>query len=67
MKRYTIEQFMATISIAGASFSADEKRILFSSNATGIFNAYTLPVEGAARASDPVRIGQYIFRQLFPS
>ena len=37
---------MATISIAGASFSADEKRILFSSNASGIFNAYTLPVEG---------------------
>ncbi|MEO5655113.1 MAG: S9 family peptidase [Nitrosospira sp.] len=46
MKRYTIEQFMATISIVGASFSADEKHILFSSNASGIFNAYTLPVEG---------------------
>jgi Tol biopolymer transport system component len=45
-KRYTIEQFMATTSIMGASFSADEKRILFTSNATGIFNAYTLPVEG---------------------
>ncbi|MBN9127071.1 MAG: S9 family peptidase, partial [Nitrosospira sp.] len=37
---------MATTSIMGASFSADEKRILFTSNATGIFNAYTLPVEG---------------------
>jgi dipeptidyl aminopeptidase/acylaminoacyl peptidase len=37
---------MATTSVMGASFSADEKRILFSSNATGIFNAYTLPVEG---------------------
>lgn len=46
MKRYTIEQFMATTSMLGASFSADEKRILFSSNASGIFNAYTLPVEG---------------------
>jgi dipeptidyl aminopeptidase/acylaminoacyl peptidase len=45
-QRYTIEQFMATTSVMGASFSADEKRILFSSNATGIFNAYTLPVEG---------------------
>jgi dipeptidyl aminopeptidase/acylaminoacyl peptidase len=45
-KRYTIEQFMATTSISGASFSKDEKRILFSSNATGIFNAYTLPVTG---------------------
>jgi dipeptidyl aminopeptidase/acylaminoacyl peptidase len=45
-KRYTIDQFMATTSLAGASFSADEKRILFHSNATGIFNAYTLPVSG---------------------
>lgn len=46
MKRYTIEQFMATTSIMGASFSADEERILFSSNESGIFNAYTLPVTG---------------------
>ncbi|MEO8768342.1 MAG: prolyl oligopeptidase family serine peptidase [Nitrosospira sp.] len=46
MKRYTIEQFMATTSMLGASFSADERRILFTSNATGIFNAYTLPVGG---------------------
>ena len=43
-KQYTIEQFMATVNIAGASFSADEKRVLFSSNASGIFNAYVLPV-----------------------
>lgn len=45
-KRYTIEQFMATTTVTGASFSHDEKRILFSSNASGIFNAYTLPVGG---------------------
>jgi dipeptidyl aminopeptidase/acylaminoacyl peptidase len=45
-KRYTIEQFMATTSVSGASFSRDEKQILFSSNASGIFNAYVLPVAG---------------------
>ena len=45
-KQYTIEQFMATTSVSGASFSADEKRILFSSNQTGIFNVYTVPVAG---------------------
>ncbi|MBI3716678.1 MAG: S9 family peptidase [Betaproteobacteria bacterium] len=45
-KRYTIEQFMATVSMGGTSFSADEKRVLFHSNATGIFNVYTLPVGG---------------------
>jgi hypothetical protein len=45
-KRYTIEQFMATTSISGASFSKDEKQILFSSNESGIFNAYAMPVSG---------------------
>jgi len=45
-KRYSIEQFMATTSIGGASFSADEKRILYSSNASGIFNVYSMPVGG---------------------
>ena len=51
MKRYSIEQFMATTSLLGASFSADEKRVLFSSNETGIFNAYTLPVGGGGSES----------------
>ena len=45
-KQYTIEQFLDTTSISGASFSADESRILFSSNKTGIWNAYTVPVAG---------------------
>jgi dipeptidyl aminopeptidase/acylaminoacyl peptidase len=45
-KRYTIEQFMATTSIGGASFSKDEKKILFSSNESGIFNVYAMPVGG---------------------
>ncbi|WP_422013031.1 prolyl oligopeptidase family serine peptidase [Roseateles sp.] len=45
-KRYTIEQFMATVNIGGASFSADESRILFHSNESGIFNVYAMPVGG---------------------
>lgn len=45
-RQYTIEQFMATTALGGASFSADEKRILFHSNESGIFNAYTLAVTG---------------------
>ena len=43
---YTIEQFMGTTSVNGASFSPDETRILFSSNATGVFNVYSVPVGG---------------------
>src|SRR5712692_1377887 len=45
-KEYTIEQFLATTAISGVSFSADEKKILFSSNKTGIYNVYTIPVAG---------------------
>ena len=45
-KQYTIEQFLSTTAISGASFSADEKKILFSSNKTGIFNVYSIPVAG---------------------
>src|SRR5436190_23296530 len=45
-KQYTIEQFMATIRLGGASFSSDEKSILFHSNQTGIFNVYSMPVTG---------------------
>jgi dipeptidyl aminopeptidase/acylaminoacyl peptidase len=47
-KQYTIEQFLNTTSIGGASFSPDEARLLFSANKTGIWNAYTVPVTGGA-------------------
>jgi len=46
VNQYSIEQFMNTVSIGGSSFSADETKILFSSNQTGIYNAFTIPVEG---------------------
>jgi dipeptidyl aminopeptidase/acylaminoacyl peptidase len=45
-KQYTIEQFLETTAIGGSSFSPDEKAILFSSNKTGIYNVYSLPVTG---------------------
>ena len=47
-KEYSIEQFLNTLAINGASFSADESRILFSSNKTGIWNVYSVPVTGGA-------------------
>jgi len=46
VKRYTAAQFLATTNLRGASFSADEKRIMFSSNESGIFNAYSIAVTG---------------------
>lgn len=46
IKEYTIAQFLDTSAVQGASFSADESRILFSSNQTGIWNAYTVAATG---------------------
>jgi dipeptidyl aminopeptidase/acylaminoacyl peptidase len=45
-KMYTIEQFLDTENVGGASFSHDARRVLFSSDRTGIFNAYVRPVTG---------------------
>jgi dipeptidyl aminopeptidase/acylaminoacyl peptidase len=46
IKQYTIEQFLTTTAIGGSSFSPDEKSILFSSNKSGIYNVYSIPVSG---------------------
>jgi dipeptidyl aminopeptidase/acylaminoacyl peptidase len=48
VKQYTIEQFMDTTRIRDSAFSPDEKSVLFSSNKSGIFNVYTVPVTGGA-------------------
>ncbi|HSD72655.1 MAG TPA: S9 family peptidase [Thermoanaerobaculia bacterium] len=47
-KQYTIEQFFATTRVRDASFSSDESRILFSSDQTGVYNVYSVPVTGGA-------------------
>ena len=48
---YTVEQFMNTTSIFGASFSPDEKSILVTSNETGVFNAFAVDVATANRTA----------------
>lgn len=45
-KQYRIEDFIESTGVTGASFSADESRILFSSNKTGVWNVYSMPVAG---------------------
>jgi len=45
-KQYRIEDFIETTGVSGASFSADESRLLFSSNRSGIWNVYSMPVAG---------------------
>lgn len=41
---YTIAQFMDIVQISGGAFSPDETKLLISSKATGIFNAYEVDI-----------------------
>lgn len=50
--QYTIEEFLKTTNYSGASFSPDNSKILVSSNETGIFNAYAIPIDGG----EPVQL-----------
>ncbi len=48
IQQYTIEQFMDNEAVAGGSFSPDNSNLLVSSNRSGIYNVYTIPVKGGA-------------------
>lgn len=52
VRQYTIEQFLANTTYGGSSYSPDSRKILVSSNQTGVFNAFALPVDGG----DPVQL-----------
>src|ERR1044071_20223 len=43
-KQYSSAQFMSTAKTSGMVFSPDEKRILYTSDASGILNAYEVCV-----------------------
>src|SRR5262245_37320697 len=45
-RQYTIDQFLANTAYGGASFSADGRKLLMGSNQTGVFNAFSFPVDG---------------------
>lgn len=44
--KYEARTFYETTTYFGAFWSADEKRLLITSDASGVFNAYSVPVEG---------------------
>ncbi|MCW5517024.1 S9 family peptidase [Muriicola sp. Z0-33] len=46
LKSYTIEQMMDNEAIGGGSFSPDKSKLLISSNRSGVYNMYTVPVSG---------------------
>src|SRR5688572_21581520 len=44
--QYSVAEFFANKSFAGASFSPDRQKVLVGSNSSGIWNAYAVPVAG---------------------
>jgi dipeptidyl aminopeptidase/acylaminoacyl peptidase len=48
VKTYTIEQFYKNTNIWGGSFSPNESKLLTTSNETGIYNVFALPIDGTA-------------------
>ena len=48
VKKYTIKQFYKNKNIYGGRFSADESKLLVTSNETDIYNVWALPVDGSA-------------------
>lgn len=44
---YTIEQFYKNTNVSGGSFSSDGNKLLVSSNETGIYNLFEIPVDGS--------------------
>ncbi|MEJ2311325.1 MAG: S9 family peptidase [Gemmatimonadales bacterium] len=62
---YSIEQFLASTNLFGSSFSPTDDKILVSSDETGIYNAYAIPVDGSPSVQlthstdDAVRVAGY--------
>lgn len=50
VRRYTIEQLMASDEFGGLSFSADNSRLLFTSKRSGVANVYVMPTAGGEAA-----------------
>lgn len=48
-KKYSIEQFYKNKSIYGGKFSKDEKKLLVSSNESGIYNVYEISIDDKAK------------------
>ncbi len=67
-REYSIEEFLGTVSYYGASFSPGNDKLLVSSDESGIFNAYALPVDGGAAIPLTTSTDESIFAlSYFPS
>ncbi len=58
---YSAEEFYKTTSVFGSSINADASAVLISSDETGIFNAYKVPLDG----STPVQLTHSTLESIF--
>ncbi|WP_047982285.1 S9 family peptidase [Ornithinibacillus contaminans] len=49
LSKYSIEQFMNTESLAAVSISHDDSTILYASDKSGVYNAYSMQLDGSNR------------------
>lgn len=67
-QQYTVEDFYKNVRFGGASWSPDQQKILVSSNLSGIWNAYAVPVGGGTPQPLTQSTGNSIFaRTYFPA
>ncbi len=63
--QYSIEDFVDNTNVFGSSFSPDKSKILVSSNETGVYNAFAIPVDGGEHiqltesATEGIFVGSY--------
>ena len=67
VKRYSIDDFLDTVSYGGASFSPDGTKILVRSDATGVSNAYAIPVGGGAAEPLTDEVDAVFTQSYFPN
>jgi dipeptidyl aminopeptidase/acylaminoacyl peptidase len=68
VRQYSIQDFLGTTNYHGASFSPDNGKVLVSSDASGVYNVYSIPVAGG----EPTRLtdstaNAYFSRGYFPA
>jgi dipeptidyl aminopeptidase/acylaminoacyl peptidase len=64
-QQYTVEDFYKNTRFGGASWSPDRQKILVSSNLSGIWNAYAVPVGGGQPQPLTQSTGNSIFAQSY--
>ncbi len=61
LKSYTIEQMMDNEAVFGGSFSPDKSKVLVTSNRSGIYNMYSVPVTGGEYHPESVSDSSSVF------